>query len=277
MNDLHQDPAGGQPGGSPPGSTGEGGTKRLDGRVALITGGGTGIGRSIALLFAGEGARVVVAGRRSDPLQQTVQAIRQAGGTATFAKGDVAKADMAELIVHSAVYNFGGLDILVNSAAIFLPGSVESTNERRWDRLMGANLKGPYLVSRLAVPAMRARGGGSIVNVAGMAGLAGQRDAAAFAASKGGLLALTRSMALDHAEDRIRVNAICPGAAREPAGGGAVSIMSAEGQTAVTGAGALASPVKPSDAAHLALYLASGESSGVTGAIFAVDGGAEAA
>jgi NAD(P)-dependent dehydrogenase (short-subunit alcohol dehydrogenase family) len=243
---------------------------RLQGKSVLVTGGGTGIGRAIAMLFASEGASLVVAGRRSEPLQETVREIRRAGGVATFARGDVTKTDRAEMIVQSAIYNFGGLDVLVNNAGLFTGGSVTEINEKRWSRVLETNLSGPYLVSRLAIPAIRSRGGGSIVNIAAVAGLAGQRGAAAFAASKGGLIALTRSMALDLAPDRIRVNAICPGTVesgmtRGQDGGSLPDEASSRIPLGRAG--------RPEDVAHLALYLASDEAGWVTGSIFTVDGG----
>jgi NAD(P)-dependent dehydrogenase (short-subunit alcohol dehydrogenase family) len=166
------------------------------------------------------------------------------------------------MIVHAATYNFGGLDIVVNAAGQFTAGSALDVDERRWDRLMSTNLKGTWLVSRCAVIAMRARGGGSILNIAGASGMAGVRGAAAFSASKGGVIALTRSMALDLAGERIRVNAICPGAF----GGG--DDAAEQGPVAPLGrAGG------PGDVVGLALYLASDESSFVTGGLFPIDGG----
>jgi len=245
--------------------------RRLEGRIALITGGGTGIGRSIALLFAAEGAKVCVAGRRSEPLQKVVAEIREHGGTATFTRGDVSRMDRVELIVQGAVFNFGGLDILVNNAGIFLPGSVTDTDEKRWDKVLGTNLKGAYMVSRCAVPAMKARGGGCIINNASIHGLVGLKDAAAYCASKGGLVQLTRAMALDHAADRIRVNAICPGLidtplTRDKDGGSAWLDEAVKGYPAARAGSA-------SEVARLALYLASDESGFMTGAALPLDGG----
>jgi NAD(P)-dependent dehydrogenase (short-subunit alcohol dehydrogenase family) len=250
------------------------GTGRLKGKIALVTGGGTGIGRAVAMLFAREGASVVVAGRRSEPLQETIQEIRRGGGTAAFARGDVSRADRAEMIVQAAVYNFGGLDVLVNAAGVRASGTILDTDERRWDRILATNLKGPFLVSRLAAAAMRRRGGGSIVNVADAVALRGVRGAAAYAASKGGLVALTRSMALDLAADRIRVNAVCPGAvdtpmARDPAQGGGDALIEVAAREHPLGRAGT-----PADVAWLALYLASDESSWITGAVFPMDGGA---
>ena len=229
---------------------------RLEGKVALVTGGGGGIGRAIAVLFAREGASVVVAGRRAEPLQETVKEVRRSGGVATFTRGDVGRADRVEMIVQAATYNFGGLDIVVNAAGQHVEGAVDALDERRWDRIMNTNLKGPYLIIRHAVPALRERGGGSIVNLAGIDGLRGRAGAAAFAASKGGLIALTRSAALDLAGDGIRVNAVCPG----PVGDEDAGVP-------------LGRAGRPEDVAGLALYLASDESSWVTGAILPVDGG----
>ncbi|MGH9870144.1 MAG: SDR family NAD(P)-dependent oxidoreductase [Candidatus Polarisedimenticolia bacterium] len=244
---------------------------RLQGKIALITGGGTGIGRAIALLFGGEGARVVVAGRRSDPLQQVVRDIRARGGVATFTRGDVTKPDRVEMMVNGAVYNFGGLDILVNNAGVFVEGSVVEMDEKKWDRVIGTNLKGAYLVSRLAIPVLKTRGGGSIINVASVHGLVGMKGGAAYCASKGGLVQLTRAMALDHAADRIRVNAICPGYVDTPMtrdeGGGSTWLDATVAGVPIPRAG------QPEEVARLALFLASEESGWMTGSALTLDGG----
>lgn len=244
---------------------------RLEGKIALVTGGGTGIGRAIALLFAREGARLVVAGRRSDPLQEVVREIRRDGGTATFTRGDVTKPDRVEMMVQGAVYNFGGLDILVNNAGVFVEGSVVDLDEKKWDRVVGTNLKGAYLVSRLAIPAMRQRGGGAIVNIASVHGLVGMKGGAAYCASKGGLVQLTRAMALDHAADRIRVNAICPGvidtAMTRDDGGGSGWLDETVRTYPMPRAGT------PDEVARLALYLVSEDSGWMTGSALPLDGG----
>jgi NAD(P)-dependent dehydrogenase (short-subunit alcohol dehydrogenase family) len=245
--------------------------RRLEGKIALITGGGTGIGRAIALLFAAEGAKVCVAGRRSEPLQEVVAEIRRRGGTATFTRGDVSKTDRVELMVQGAIYNFGGLDILVNNAGIFLEGTVVDTDEKRWDKILGINLKGAYMVSRCAVPAMKSRGGGSIVNNASVHGLVGAKNAVAYCASKGGLVQLTRAMALDHAADRIRVNAICPGLIDSPMtrddNGGTTWLDAAVKNYPAARCGTV------DEVARLALYLVSDESGFMTGAVVPIDGG----
>ena len=268
---------------SPPGSPGPGGLDgsdaaratgrpgRLKDKIALITGGGTGIGRAIALRFAAEGASVVVAGRRSEPLQEVVREIRRLGGVATFCRGDVSKSDRVELMVQGAIFNFGGLDILVNNAGLFVEGSVLDTDEKRWDKIMGTNLKGAYLVSRQAVPAMRTRGGGSIINNASVHGLVGLKNAAVYCASKGGLVQLTRAMALDHAADGIRVNAICPGLVDSPLtrddDGGTTWLDEAVKEYP------MARPGRAEEVAGLALFLASDEAAYITGHCLPVDGG----
>jgi len=268
---------------SPPGSPGPGGLDgsdaaratgrpgRLKDKIALITGGGTGIGRAIALRFAAEGASVVVAGRRSEPLQEVVREIRRLGGVATFCRGDVSKSDRVELMVQGAIFNFGGLDILVNNAGLFVEGSVLDTDEKRWDKIMGTNLKGAYLVSRQAVPAMRTRGGGSIINNASVHGLVGLKNAAVYCASKGGLVQLTRAMALDHAADGIRVNAICPGLVDSPLtrddDGGTTWLDEAVKEYP------MARPGRAEEVAGLALFLASDDSAWMTGAAITLDAG----
>ncbi|HET6372101.1 MAG TPA: SDR family NAD(P)-dependent oxidoreductase [Candidatus Polarisedimenticolia bacterium] len=245
--------------------------RRLEGRIALITGGGTGIGRAVALAFAREGASVVVAGRRSEPLQAVVKEIRNLGGMATLSRGDVTRSDRVELMVQGAIYNFGGLDILVNGAGIFLEGSVLETDEKRWDKVLGTNLKGAYLVSRQAVPAMKERGGGSIINIASIHAQVGMKGAAAYCASKGGLLQLTRAMALDHASDGIRVNAICPGLIDTP------MTRDPDGRDAWLADAVKPYPIPragtPDEVARLAVFLASLDSAWMTGAAIPLDGG----
>jgi len=181
----------------------------------------------------------------------------------------VTKGDRVELLVQGAIYNFGGLDILVNAAGAREAGTILETDEKRWDRMMQANLKGPFLVSRLAVTPMKARGGGSIVNIASSAALHGARGASAYAAAKGGLVALTKSMAIDFAPDRIRVNAVCPGSLASPS--------SPQAPQPLDGGALPEAPLgragTPDDVARLALYLASEEAAWVTGADISVDGG----
>jgi NAD(P)-dependent dehydrogenase (short-subunit alcohol dehydrogenase family) len=240
----------------------------------LITGGGTGIGRATALLCAREGARIIVGGRRSEPLQEVVKSIREMGGEATLARADITKPERVELMVQSVVYNFGGLDVLFNNAGTFAEGTAEGTDERRWTRVLDTNLKGAWLVSRLAIPAMRARGGGSIINNASIHGLIGMTNAAAYCASKGGLIQLTRAMALDHARDGIRVNAICPGvtdtALTRDADGGDAWMTRAVAQYPQGRPGTV------DEIARLVLFLASDEASRITGAVIPVDGGVSA-
>ena len=183
---------------------------RLAGKTAVITGGGTGIGQAIALAFAKEGARVAVAGRRMEKLQETLSLLKQSGSNALAVECDVTKSADTERLVKAAEDRFGNVNVLVNNAGALSVSTVETISEADWDRIMGANLKGPFLMSRAVLPAMRRAGGGSIVNIGSVLGIAAIRDRAAYCASKGGVAMLTKAMALDHAHDKIRVNCVCP-------------------------------------------------------------------
>ena len=189
-------------------------TKDLDGKIAIITGGATGIGLASARALASQGAKVVLFGPDQAALDLAVADLGR--DQAAALTGDVRSAADVEALVSHAASTFGGVDILVNSAAIQPYGTVETLSEDDWDRTIAVNLKGAYLASHFAVPQMRRRGGGAIVNIASVQGIACQTNVAAYVASKGGLLALTRAMALDHAGDGIRVNAVCPGSIDTP-------------------------------------------------------------
>jgi len=251
---------------------------RLAGKTALITGGGTGIGRACALLFAREGARVAVAGRSAEPLRAVVAEIERAGGQALAATCDVTQAQQVERAVRATVERFGALNVLVNNAGVLALGSVEQTPESEWARVLGVNLTGTFLVSRAALPELRKAGGGSIVNISSLYGLIGLKNRAAYAASKGGVTQLTRSMALDHAHEGIRVNCVCPAIVEtemiqqvfanqpDPA---ALRRQRIE-QIPLGRMG------RPEDVAQLALFLASDESLWMTGAALPLDGGLSA-
>jgi NAD(P)-dependent dehydrogenase (short-subunit alcohol dehydrogenase family) len=187
---------------------------KLEGKVALVTGAGAGIGEATARLFSAEGASVAcndIIGEATS----VVDIIQATGGQAIFVKGDVSDEEQAKMMVDTAVQKYGKLDILVNNAGIVVPGSIDSTTTADWDRTMEVNVRGPYLLSRFAIPHLK-KTQGTIIHVASAVALMGAKNRAAYTASKGALVALTRAMAVDYMEDRIRVNCICPGTTDTP-------------------------------------------------------------
>ncbi len=248
---------------------------RLVGKTALITGGGTGIGRACALLFAREGARVAVAGRRAEPLSVLAAEIYNAGGEALAVQCDVTDVGEVERAVRMAVHRFGRLDVVVNSAGVLAIGTAEETSEAHWDRMIAVNLKGTFLVSRAALSELRKSGGGSIINIGSVLGLVGMKQRAAYAASKGGVTQLTRAMALDHAHEGIRINCICPAIVETELTRDLFAQQKdpeALRQKRIEQI-PLGRMGRPEDVAQMALFLASDESSWLTGAALPLDGG----
>jgi NAD(P)-dependent dehydrogenase (short-subunit alcohol dehydrogenase family) len=248
---------------------------RLKGKAAIVTGGGSGIGRAIALAFGRQGAKVAVIGRRQNALDQVVEELKQTGCEALAMTCDVSKDADAKAVVSAAEDKFGTINALVNNAGILSVSTIETVSEEDWDRLMATNLKGPFLMSRAALPSMRRAGGGSIVNVASVLGLVAMKQRAAYCASKGGVTLLTKAMALDHAHENIRVNCICPSI---------VETELVQGLFAETDEGRklrearidtlpLGRFGKPQDIAELATFLVSDESSWMTGTAIPIDGG----
>jgi NAD(P)-dependent dehydrogenase (short-subunit alcohol dehydrogenase family) len=250
---------------------------RLAGKLALITGAGSGIGKAIALAFAAEGAKVALMGRRLDRLQEVVGEINSRGGKAVAVAGDVAKAGDAERAVQGTVALLGGLNILVNNAGILSVATVETVPEEEWERVMTVNVKGPFLMSRAALPEMRKAGGGAIVNIGSIVGLIAIKNRAAYCTSKGAVTMLTKAMALDHAHENIRVNCICPALVETElvqrlfasADGAAVKRERIAGFP-------LGRMGQPQDVAGMAVFLASDEASWVTGTAIPLDGGLSA-
>jgi len=251
---------------------------RLAGKSALITGGGTGIGQAMALAFAREGAQVAIAGRRKSKLEETLRLIGDTGCSALALECDVTKAADTIRAVKSAEDAFGKLNILVNNAGALSVSTVETIAEDDWDDVMAANIKGPFLMSRAALPAMRRAGGGSIINVGSVLGIVAIRDRAAYCASKGAVSMLTRAMALDHAHDQIRVNCLCPSIVESDMTRNLFAETEAGRQARESRLASI--PLgrfgKPDDIAGLAVFLASDESSWMTGTVIPVDGGVTA-
>jgi NAD(P)-dependent dehydrogenase (short-subunit alcohol dehydrogenase family) len=247
---------------------------RLAGKACLVTGGGSGIGRESALLFAREGARVAVVDLRRDAAEKVAAEVRAAGGAACAIAADVASAADAERMVASAERELRGLHVLFNNAGIFPAddGSPEDTPESVWDEVMRVNLKGVFLGCKYGIPALRRAGGGSIVNTASFVALMGAAAAqVAYTASKGGVLALTREVAAIHARENIRANALCPGPVETPLLAALIAEPAARARRLVhVPPGRFA---RAEEIARAALFLASDESSYVNGTAFVVDGG----
>jgi NAD(P)-dependent dehydrogenase (short-subunit alcohol dehydrogenase family) len=251
---------------------------RLKEKTALVTGGGTGIGRAIALAFAREGAKVAVLGRRPEPLNEVVTELAALAAHGVAIACDVTRSRDTRNAVAEVERAFGRLNVLVNNAGALSVSTVESISEDDWDRVIETNLKGPFLFSRAALPAFRRAGGGSIINIGSVLGLVAMRDRAAYCASKGGLTLLSKAMALDHARENIRVNCICPSIVETEL----VKHLFAQNEQGMKARDARIGTLplgrfgQPRDVAELAVFLASDESSWMTGTAIPVDGGLSA-
>ncbi|HXZ32694.1 MAG TPA: glucose 1-dehydrogenase [Terriglobales bacterium] len=248
---------------------------RLARKVALITGGASGIGRATALLFAREGASVVIADLNEDAGRKVTGEIADQGGRAIFERADVTSAADCQRVAERAVRQFDTIHILFNNAGIIRRASVLELSEEDWDRVIAVNLKSTFLLSRLVIPVMAKAGGGSIINMASGWGLAGGPRAAAYCASKGAVVLLTKAMAVDHGRQNVRVNCLCPGDTdtgmlRDEArqlGEPADRFLADSARRPLRRVG------KAEEIAQAALYLASDDSSFVTGTALVVDGG----
>ena len=246
----------------------------IAGKVAIVTGAATGIGQGIAEAFAEAGASVVLADV-DDRGQSVAEGIARDGARAAFQPADVSRPEDARALVASAVERFGGLDVLVNNAAIQIEKTIEELDPEEWDRLMGVNVKGVYLCSKYAIPELRARGGGSIVNMASVNGFWVEPALGAYCTSKGAVIALTRATAADFGRDGIRCNCICPGHVDTGMAGRYLDSQPdpAAARADVAFQHAVGRVGRPADIATLAQFLASDASGFATGGTFVLDGG----
>ncbi|HXM68929.1 MAG TPA: SDR family NAD(P)-dependent oxidoreductase [Candidatus Acidoferrum sp.] len=248
---------------------------RLENKIALITGGTSGIGEATAILFAREGAKVVITGRNEDRGCAVAKKIAQEGSKAIFVRTDVRRAEECRHALQVAQQAFGGLDILFNNAGVFFPHTVLDCTEEEWDLQMDINLKGTFLMSKAALPGMIKQGGGVIINNSSGWGIAGGDSAVAYCASKGGVVLLTKAMAIDHGRQGIRVNCICPGDVDTPMLPEDAKMRGLKWEEYL--AGCANRPMgrigTTDEIAKAALFLASDDSSFMTGAALVVDGG----
>lgn len=252
---------------------------KLHGKVAIVTGAASGIGRASAIAFAREGASVVVADKNAEAGDAAAAAIRAEGLSAIGISVDVASEPSVEALIAATVTHFGRIDILFNNAGVVMVKPLESMTVEEWDRVMDINLKGAFLAIKHAVPHIRRAGGGAILNTGSIGSFTGQLGTPVYSASKGAIALLTKSLALDYGRDRIRVNCICPGITdtpmlREHMGHGAQGEAAIRSRLARVPTGEI---LTPDDVARAALYLVSDDSRGITGILHVIDGGLIAA
>jgi NAD(P)-dependent dehydrogenase (short-subunit alcohol dehydrogenase family) len=247
----------------------------FEGKVAIVTGAASGIGEATAMMFGRRGATVVVADRNRAAGETCAATIREFAGKAVFVYADVSRSSDVELLMSNVEGRFGGLDILVNNAAVQIMGTLTETSEVDWDTMHSVNLKGVFLGCKYAIPIMLRKGKGVIVNVASVLGIVGDPDLAAYCAAKGGILALTRAAALEYGPKGVRLNSICPGdvdtdMVKEFLNAKADPVAARE---AINASYALRRIASPDEVARCIGFLASDESSFMTGATLIVDGG----
>jgi NAD(P)-dependent dehydrogenase (short-subunit alcohol dehydrogenase family) len=246
--------------------------ERLKGKIGIVTGAGSGIGRACAITLAREGARVTLVGRRKDRIEEVA---REIGDLAVAIPADISKTSEIHHLIDQTVSQFGGLTFLLNNAGVLHAGNAEQITEDQWDDTFNVNVRAVWLLSRAALPHLRKAGGGSIINMASTLGIVGARNRAVYAASKGAVLQLTKSMAIDHGHENIRVNAICPSFVDTELTANAIAKV--DDPIRFRQEKIVAHPIgrlgRPEDIAGLAIYLASDESSWVTGAALPIDGG----
>ena len=244
---------------------------RLQNKIAIITGAGSGIGQGIALAFVKEGAKVVVADWSEEGGKEAVEQVRKINGEAVFVKTDVSKTVDIDKMVKTCLDKFGRVDILVNNAGIYRVYNLHEMSEEDWDKTINVNLKSVFLGSKRVIPEMLKQGQGKIINTASIAGLVGFAQSGAYCASKGGIIALTKEMALDYAPKKINVNCICPGIIKTAMTKDMITDPATkqffESSTPYPRLG------EPADIAMAAVYLASNESDFVNGHVLVVDGG----
>lgn len=250
---------------------------RFDDKVALITGGNSGIGEAAARRLASEGARVAIVARDHSRGEALARKIASDGGEAEFFGADVRDETAVKQMVDAVMQRFGQIDVLVNNAGIINFGTVITANVEEWDTLMATNVRSVFLVSRYVLPHMIAGGGGSVINLGSNLGLVGTRGAAAYVTSKGAVVQLTRAMALDHVDDKIRVNAVCPGTIDTPLVQrqriGRTEEQLRQSDERLKQRHPIGRMGTPEEVAAVIAFLASDESSFVTGACYSVDGG----